>query len=128
MENLGTSPGSGGIRTEGGLCAASPPGAGTAGLPGGLLLVGPWALEMIRGQEPPRRGRPELGQENSRKKIPLWSLSSLSGWKSRVTPGLTTALHNQGVLTGEGQKVTIAYSPVIELPAQPSSTSLPFCQ
>lgn len=65
MENLGISPGMGDMKPEGGLCAASPPGAGTAGLPGGLLLAGPWALEMIRGQEGRTRAWPgELEKED----------------------------------------------------------------
>lgn len=59
----------GDMKAEGGLGATSPPDAGAAGLSGGLLLASPWALEMNRGEEPPGRGRPGFGQENSRKQL-----------------------------------------------------------
>lgn len=48
----------------------------------------PLGLGDDSGQEPPEKGGPGLGQENSRNKICILGLSSLSSWKPRATPGL----------------------------------------
>jgi hypothetical protein len=57
-----------GHEDKGGLWANSPTRFGTAGLLGGMVLAShPWASYRTTGEEPPGRGRPGLGQENSRK-------------------------------------------------------------